>query len=52
MISGSTSGVFLDFDSNIDRNSIVDLLDAKSVSWKAYMESYPGVLEENRREMS
>lgn len=42
MISGSMSSVFLDFDSDIDRKSIVDLLEAKGVSWKAYMESYPG----------
>ncbi|KAI9277220.1 phosphoesterase, partial [Phascolomyces articulosus] len=42
MISGSTGGVILDFDSNIERKSVVDLLDAKGISWKTYQESYPG----------
>jgi acid phosphatase len=42
MISGSTSGVFLDFDSTINRNSIVDLLEAKNISWKSYQQAYPG----------
>ncbi|ORZ01357.1 phosphoesterase family-domain-containing protein [Syncephalastrum racemosum] len=42
MISGSTDGVFLDNDSNIDRESVVDLLDAKGISWKSYQQSYPG----------
>ncbi|KAI8099824.1 phosphoesterase, partial [Halteromyces radiatus] len=42
MISGSTSGVHLDFDANIDdRKSIVDLLEKKQISWKAYQEDYP-----------
>jgi hypothetical protein len=42
MISGSTSGVHLDFNSNIDdRKSVVDLLEDKKISWKAYQEGYP-----------
>ncbi|KAI8071232.1 phosphoesterase family-domain-containing protein [Gongronella butleri] len=42
LISGSTDGVFLDFNSNIKRNSIVDLLDVKGISWKSYQQAYPG----------
>ena len=42
MISGSTKGVLLDLDSNIDRKSIVDLLEAKGISWKSYQQAYPG----------
>ncbi|CAM0141677.1 hypothetical protein VKS41_007912 [Umbelopsis sp. WA50703] len=42
MVSGSTDGVFLDFDSTINRKSIVDLLDAKGISWKSYQQAYPG----------
>ncbi|KAI8336118.1 phosphoesterase family-domain-containing protein [Chlamydoabsidia padenii] len=42
MISGSTSGIHLDFNSNIDdRKSVVDLLEEKKISWKAYQEGYP-----------
>ncbi|KAI9304072.1 phosphoesterase family-domain-containing protein [Cunninghamella echinulata] len=41
-ISGSTSGTFLDFESNIDRKSIVDLLEAKGISWKSYQQGYTG----------
>ncbi|KAI9311265.1 phosphoesterase family-domain-containing protein [Dichotomocladium elegans] len=41
-ISGSTKGVNLDLTSNIDRNSVVDLLEAKGISWKTYQEGYPG----------
>lgn len=44
MISGSTDGIHLDINSNVDRKSIVDLLEAKDISWKAYMEGYPGML--------
>lgn len=42
MISGSTDGVFLDNDSNLDRKSVVDLLEAKGISWKSYQQGYPG----------
>ncbi|KAK6097042.1 hypothetical protein MT418_002683 [Batrachochytrium dendrobatidis] len=42
MISGSTSGVFMDFPANINRKTIVDLMEAKNVSWKTYQEDYPG----------
>ncbi|KAI8144839.1 phosphoesterase family-domain-containing protein [Fennellomyces sp. T-0311] len=41
LISGSTDGVNGDSSSNIDRDSIVDLLEAKGISWKAYQEAYP-----------
>lgn len=43
MISGSTDGVVLDANSDIDRKSIVDLLETRDISWKAYMEGYPGM---------
>ncbi|ORX57666.1 hypothetical protein DM01DRAFT_1284326 [Hesseltinella vesiculosa] len=42
MITGSTDGVFFDFNSNIDGDSIVDLLEAKGISWKSYQQAYPG----------
>ncbi|KAJ2963245.1 hypothetical protein NQZ79_g1753 [Umbelopsis isabellina] len=42
MISGSPSGVLLDFDSTINRKNIVDLLEAKGISWKSYQQAYPG----------
>ena len=42
LISGDTSGVFLDFNSNLDRSHIGDLLEAKGHSWKVYAENYPG----------
>lgn len=32
----------MDFESNIDRKSIVDLLEAKGVSWKSYQQGYTG----------
>lgn len=40
-IMGDTSGVWLDFECNLDGPSLVDLMDAKSVTWKAYQENYP-----------
>ncbi|KAL0089393.1 phosphoesterase [Phycomyces blakesleeanus] len=42
MISGSTKGTTLDLNSDIDRDSVVDLLETKGVSWKSYQEGYPG----------
>ncbi|KAJ3301136.1 hypothetical protein HDV03_001326, partial [Kappamyces sp. JEL0829] len=43
MISGSTDGVILDFDSTIsNRRTIVDLLEASGKSWTSYQEAYPG----------
>ncbi|KAI8869129.1 hypothetical protein GQ42DRAFT_32044 [Ramicandelaber brevisporus] len=39
---GSTAGVTNDNNVNISGQSIVDLLEAKGVWWKAYQESYPG----------
>jgi len=40
-ISGSTMGVGDDSLHNVDGANIVDLLEAKGVSWKAYMEGLP-----------
>lgn len=42
MISGSIKGTEENDEYNIDRKSIVDLLEAKGVSWKTYQEDYPG----------
>ncbi|KAI9251735.1 hypothetical protein BY458DRAFT_444119 [Sporodiniella umbellata] len=42
LISGSTKGTNQDDESNIDRRTIVDLLEAKGISWKTYQEDYPG----------
>ncbi|KAF0557661.1 phosphoesterase family-domain-containing protein [Gigaspora margarita] len=41
-IFGSTAGITDDNNHNVAGNNIVDLLEAKGVSWKAYMENYPG----------
>ncbi|CAO3619816.1 unnamed protein product [Cunninghamella blakesleeana] len=42
LISGSPDGTNSDKESNISRKSIVDLLEAKGVSWKSYQEAYEG----------
>ncbi|KAI8150259.1 phosphoesterase family-domain-containing protein [Fennellomyces sp. T-0311] len=42
MISGSTDGTDEDDESNIDRKTIVDLLEKKKISWKSYQEDFPG----------
>lgn len=42
MTSGSTKGTNEDDESNIKRKNIVDLLEAKKISWKSYQEDYPG----------
>lgn len=42
LISGSTHGTFSDLEVNINRKNIVDLLEAKGISWKTYQEDYPG----------
>ena len=42
MISGDTMGVDNDDDVQIDGTSIVDLLEDKGMSWKVYLENYPG----------
>ncbi|KAI7847736.1 phosphoesterase family-domain-containing protein [Circinella umbellata] len=42
MISGSTDGTNENDESNIDRETIVDLLEKKDISWKSYNEDYPG----------
>ncbi|KAI8329924.1 phosphoesterase family-domain-containing protein [Chlamydoabsidia padenii] len=49
LISGSTSGTFLDFESKINRNSIVDLLEAKNISWKSYQQAYTGNCDTSMR---
>ncbi|CAG8559663.1 7864_t:CDS:2 [Cetraspora pellucida] len=41
-IFGSTAGITDDNNHNIAGNNVVDLLEAKNISWKAYMENYPG----------
>ncbi|CAG8526915.1 5951_t:CDS:2 [Dentiscutata erythropus] len=41
-IYGSTAGITDDNSHNVAGNNLVDLLEAKNVSWKAYMENYPG----------
>ncbi|CAO3619808.1 unnamed protein product [Cunninghamella blakesleeana] len=42
LITGTTDGVLGDTQVTVDRNSIVDLLEAKGISWKAYMQGYAG----------
>ncbi|KAF7726535.1 hypothetical protein EC973_008666 [Apophysomyces ossiformis] len=42
LTSGSTDGTNDDDESNINRKSIVDLLESKNISWKSYQEDYPG----------
>ncbi|KAJ3259282.1 hypothetical protein HK103_002480 [Boothiomyces macroporosus] len=41
MISGSTKGVRLDYDSDIDRLNLVDRFEAIGKSWITYQEDYP-----------
>ena len=40
-IAGSTLGVSNDDPVNLDATNLVDLLEAKGISWKAYMEDLP-----------
>ncbi|CAG8692576.1 16508_t:CDS:2 [Gigaspora margarita] len=40
MIYGSTNGITDDGNYNIAGQNLVDLLEAKSITWKAYMENY------------
>ncbi|ORX59702.1 hypothetical protein DM01DRAFT_1381238 [Hesseltinella vesiculosa] len=47
LISGSTKGTNEDDESNIDRQSVVDLLEKKHISWKSYQENYPGGCNKN-----
>lgn len=42
LIGGSTRGCTGDSNINISGASLVDLMEAKKVSWKGYMENYPG----------
>ncbi|KAI8379476.1 phosphoesterase [Radiomyces spectabilis] len=49
LISGDTEGTNGDDESNIDRKNIVDLLEAKGVSWKAYQEGYMGNCDKSMR---
>jgi hypothetical protein len=41
-IYGSTLGILDDADYNVTGKNLVDLLEDKGISWKAYMENYPG----------
>ncbi|CAG8728732.1 18321_t:CDS:2, partial [Gigaspora rosea] len=40
MIYGSTAGITDDGDYNITGQNLIDLLEARSITWKAYMENY------------
>ncbi|CDS06138.1 hypothetical protein LRAMOSA08666 [Lichtheimia ramosa] len=42
LISGSIEGINRDNNSDVDRHSIVDLLEKKGISWKSYQQGYPG----------
>ncbi|CAG8472573.1 13087_t:CDS:2 [Dentiscutata heterogama] len=42
MIRASKSGVLTDFNQDVEGASLPDLLEEKGISWKAYMENYPG----------
>ncbi|ORZ01916.1 phosphoesterase family-domain-containing protein [Absidia repens] len=42
LISGSTEGCIDDELVNLDRDTIVDLLEKKHVSWKSYQQGFPG----------
>ncbi|KAF7721347.1 hypothetical protein EC973_004847 [Apophysomyces ossiformis] len=42
LITGSLSGVWNDLEVNVNRKSIVDLLEAKGITWKSYQEAYSG----------
>ncbi len=42
LVSGDKQGVTGDGNVNLGVNSIVDLLEAKGKTWKAYVEAYPG----------
>jgi len=42
LISGDLLGVSGDDDYYLSENNLVDLMEAKNVSWKAYQEHYPG----------
>ncbi|CAG8460636.1 8038_t:CDS:2 [Diversispora eburnea] len=42
MICSSKSGVLTDFSQNINGPSLPILLEEKGISWKAYLENYPG----------
>lgn len=42
MISGSYTGVNYDYDSDITRPSVVDLLTTHKKTWTGYMQGYPG----------
>lgn len=42
LTAGTTAGVDTNDDVNLDIQSIVDLLEAKGLTWKAYVEDFPG----------
>ncbi|CAG8440999.1 11164_t:CDS:2 [Scutellospora calospora] len=41
-VYGSTAGITDDDAHNVSGKNIVDLLEANGITWKAYMENYPG----------
>ncbi|KAI8332587.1 hypothetical protein BC941DRAFT_328022, partial [Chlamydoabsidia padenii] len=49
LISGSTEGTVDDDMVTIDRESIVDLLEKKNISWKTYQQDYPGGCNTQKR---
>ncbi|KAG0327210.1 hypothetical protein BG000_001043 [Podila horticola] len=42
MISGSTQGCKDNKDYNFESKNLIDILEPKDISWKAYQENYPG----------
>ena len=42
MITGDTQGITDDKEYTLNVQSVVDLLEAKSLTWKAYQENWPG----------
>lgn len=42
LIAGDTMGVGDDFNHNLSGKNLADLIEAKGLNWKAYLEAYPG----------
>ncbi|CAG8542623.1 6366_t:CDS:10, partial [Paraglomus occultum] len=42
MIHGSKGGVLFNSDSDVDGSSLPERLEERNITWKAYMENYPG----------
>lgn len=47
LTSGDTQGIRDDDNHNINKENIVDLLETKNISWKVYLEDYPGECDPN-----